>query len=143
MRIKIGTKGLILLLMLMTGLSTNLPLVLCFQEDGHVRLEFEGLSLIEPAAKPVTCNWDSPFHCNDGKTWQSGCGNCYDLPVFTENLINEKNENSDHFLLTIRSDASMWTFFQSSPEILSSGIKSSYQWQQSSSLIAKKVVLLI
>jgi hypothetical protein len=94
MKNKIGTKGLILFLMLITGLSTNLPLVLCFGEDGHVRLEIEGISLIEPVSKPVTCNLDSPFHFNENKPWQSGCGDCYDLPVFSENLINEKSGNS-------------------------------------------------
>jgi hypothetical protein len=141
MKNKIRTNVLILFLVIFTGISTNMPLVLCFGESGHVRLEIAEMSRIEPFSH----HSDSSNQLCDGTPWESDCGDCFDLPVFSYNLIDKKIRNIDNFLLTIPSYASMWTFFQSFQKLLSSGIKDSYKSQANFTInnIIKKVVLLI
>ena len=118
-----------------------MPLVLCFGESGHVRLEIAEMSLIEPFSH----NTDSSNQLCVRTPRKFDCGDCFDLPVSIYDFIDEKIRNIDNFLRTMRSYTSMRSFFQSFQELLSPGIKGSYKSQPSFTItnIVKKVVLRI
>lgn len=84
MQKRVITNLLILVMAMLTGMSSQVPVVLCFGEDGHVLIELVEFSHHHnhPPNSPtlpgdISCDTNG---CND-------CGNCTDITIVSQEFI--------------------------------------------------------
>jgi hypothetical protein len=85
------TNLLILVMALLTGMSSQVPVVLCFGEDGHVMIELVEFSHHHNQTHP------SPIRHNDLSCDHSGCndcGDCTDLTIVSQEFITGSRQKT-------------------------------------------------
>lgn len=87
---------IIFVLVSFTAISSQVPLVLCFGEDGHVRFEMASIDptnqrhhyFLKPNAVPI----------NELDNDEENCGNCLDLPFYNQRFITAQSSLSGLFI---------------------------------------------
>jgi hypothetical protein len=100
MKNKIFIKIVILLLVLLVGITSSTPMVLCFGEDGHIRIENLTISITDPFFAPIFGNMNCFYLAYEDNSNNSDCGDCFDLQIFSDKFIVKTFIDTDEFFST-------------------------------------------
>ncbi len=145
MKNRLFAKVFVIFLVLIIGMSSGSPFVLCFGEDGHVKFEIPDMSMNNPLSAPISNQLNYCSRTDEEFSKTVDCGDCFDLLISTDKFLNKTIKNNNELFSKFLPIVSIKTLLKTVKERLS-GRKVSINESNSNlmlSIFLEKVILLV